>query len=242
MNGLIALVGAGEYLPVMDDVDGYLLAVVKANGRAPRVICLATAAGQEGEANVRRWLTMGKEHFEALGAVVRGLPIVDRESADDPQYESDLEQADLIYFSGGDPIYLYRTMAGSRAWVAAQKAWARGAVYAGCSAGAMILGRRMPNFRRIGMGGIDGFGIVPADYVLPHFDRTGPFKHLVSLLRRGMKDGQWMLGIDENTALVGRVDGEWKVMGSSRVHILSRKIERTLANGETVPISEEGAS
>lgn len=236
MNGLIALVGSGEYLPVMDDVDRHLLAAVRANGRAPSVVCLPTAAGKEGEASVGRWLKMGEQHFGALGAKVHPLPIIDRESADDPAYESILEGADLIYFSGGDPVYLYKTMAGSRAWAAAQRAWARGAVYAGCSAGAMILAKRMPNFRKMGLGGMDGFGIVPADYVLPHFDHAGPFKHLVTLLRHGLKDSQWMLGIDENTALVGQVSGEWKVMGAGRVHLLRRTSEKTFAAGEIVPI------
>ncbi len=32
------MVGSGEYLPVMDDVDRHLLALVNANGRAPRVV------------------------------------------------------------------------------------------------------------------------------------------------------------------------------------------------------------
>ena len=35
MNGLIALVGAGEYLPVMNEVDRHLLASVNTNGRDP---------------------------------------------------------------------------------------------------------------------------------------------------------------------------------------------------------------
>ena len=44
MNGLIALLGSGEYLPVMDDVDRYLLANCGADGRKPHVVCLPTAA------------------------------------------------------------------------------------------------------------------------------------------------------------------------------------------------------
>ena len=52
MNGLIALVGAGEYLPVMEDVDRYLLSSV--NSKMPRVVCLPTAAGQEGDDSVNR--------------------------------------------------------------------------------------------------------------------------------------------------------------------------------------------
>ncbi|HEX2696373.1 MAG TPA: Type 1 glutamine amidotransferase-like domain-containing protein [Anaerolineales bacterium] len=238
MKGLIALVGAGEYLPVMTAVDRHLLDSVKADGRAPRVVCLPTAAGQEGPESVGRWSKMGEEHFSALGADVTALPIIDRASADDPQYESLIESADLIYFSGGDPTYLYTTMSGSRAWEAAQKAWSRGAVYAGCSAGAMIMARRLPNFRRMGLGTIEGFAHVPAEYVMPHFDNSGPFRFMVDLLRRGMKDGERMLGIDENTALVGRLGGEWKVMGKSKVHLLTRKDAKIYSAGETVPLSQ----
>jgi len=234
MNGLIALVGAGEYLPVMNDVDRYLLNSVGGDGRAPRVVCLPTAAGQEGDESVRRWSSMGVEHFTKLGAKVDALPIVDRASADDPQYESILESADLIYFSGGNPVYLFETMNGSRAWNAAQKAWSRGAIYAGCSAGAMILANRLPNFRNLGIGAINGFGIVPADYVMPHFDHAGPFKAFVNVLRTQMKDGQRMIGIDENTALVGKLGGEWKAMGASKVHVMTRKQTKLYAAGEIV--------
>jgi cyanophycinase len=236
MKGLIALVGAGEYLPVMDDVDRHLLASVNTDGHRPNVVCLPTAAGQEGEESVGRWLKMGEEHFKALGANVHALHIIDRASADDPLFEPILESADLIYFSGGNPLYLFETMNESRAWSAAQKAWARGAVYAGCSAGAMILAKRLPNFRRVGMGTVDGFGILPSNYVMPHFDNAGPFKFLVNLLRRGMKDGEYMLGIDENTALVGQLGGQWKVLGQSKVHLLTRKRARIFAAGETVPL------
>jgi cyanophycinase len=236
MKGLIALVGAGEYLPVMNEVDRHLLASVRTDGRIPKVACLPTAAGQEGEESVGRWLKMGEEHFRALGAEVHPLHVIDRASADDPQFEPILESADLIYFSGGNPLYLYETMKGSRAWAAAQKAWSHGAVYAGCSAGAMILARRLPNFRRVGMGTVDGFGIMPSDYVMPHFNNAGPFKFIVNLLRRGMKDSEYMLGIDENTALVGQLGGQWKVLGESKVHLLTRKRTRIFSAGETVPL------
>lgn len=236
MKGLIALLGSGEYLPVMNDVDRHLLASVAADGRAPQVVCLPTAAGEEGDESVGRWLRMGQEHFEALGAKVHPLPIIGRVSADDPQYVPILEGADLIYFSGGNPMYLYETMSGSRAWEAAQKAWERGAVYAGCSAGAMILAKRLPNFRRLGASTVPGFGLVGADYVMPHFDHAGPFKFLVTLLRRGMQEGEYMLGIDEDTALVGSTGGEWKVMGVSSVHLITRKNEDVFAAGDVVPL------
>ena len=233
MNGLITLVGSGEYLPVMDDIDCYLLKSLNLNGRKPRVVCLPTAAGQEGDASVNRWSNMGIQHFQKLGAEVSALRIIDRASADDAQWEPALENADLVYFSGGDPGHLYQTMNGSRAWRAAQNAWERGAIYAGCSAGAMILGKRMPSFRLAGTQ--DGFGLVPATFIIPHFDAIpGIWKPLVFALQKQLKKGERMIGVDENTALIGRLGDEWTVMGESKVHVFTHDRSLTVRSGQTL--------
>jgi cyanophycinase len=235
MNGLMALVGSGEYLPVMEDVDRYLLDSLKISGRKPRVVCLPTAAGKEGDQSVSRWSNMGIEHFEKLGADVSALKIIDRSSADDERYELILENADLIYFSGGDPGYLYQTMKDTCAWKAAQRAWQRGAIYAGCSAGAMILSRRMPSFRLSGTQ--EGFGIFPAEFVIPHFDAIpGIWKPMIFAMQKQLKNGQRMVGVDEDTALVGMLSGEWKVMGKSNVHVFAKDGSKKYQSGEVVPI------
>jgi cyanophycinase len=233
MNGLINLVGSGEYLPVMNDVDRYLLDSLAIKGRRPRVACLPTAAGREGDSSIDRWLSMGVEHFSNLGAEVSAVRIIDSASANSPQWEPLLEQADLIYFSGGDPGYLYETMNGSCAWNAAWRAWERGAVYAGCSAGAMILAQRMPSFRLAGTQ--EGFGVLPARFVIPHYDAIpGIWKPLVFGLQHQLKKGEHMLGVDENTALIGKLGAEWIVMGRSKVHIFSRNNKTSYASGETL--------
>lgn len=233
MNGLIALLGSGEYLPVMDEVDSYLLANCGASGRKPRVVCLPTAAGDEGSKSISRWSTMGVDHFTRLGADVQALPVIDAKSANDPNHASAVEKADVIYFSGGNPSYLYRTMKDSLVWESAQKAWARGAVYAGCSAGAMILGTEMPDIRAMGIRSTVAFGILPIASLLPHFNALPLFgKPLVATLRRRLRDGEIMLGVDEDTAIVGRRDGEWAVMGKSKAHVFTKDESRTYAAGE----------
>jgi len=233
MNGLITLVGSGEYLPVMNDVDRHLLDSLNLNGRKPRVVCLPTAAGREGDNSVDRWLNMGISHFKDLGADVIAVRIIDHDSAEDPQWEPPLESADLIYFSGGDPGYLYQIMNGSRAWSAAKRSWERGAIYAGCSAGAMILARRMPSFRL--MGTQEGFGVVPATFIVPHFDAIpGLWKPLIFGLQRQLKKGERMIGVDENTALIGKLGGEWTVKGKSKVHIFTRQGKLSYASGQTL--------
>ena len=235
MNGLIALVGSGEYLPVMDSVDRHLLDSLKVNGRKPRVVCVPTAAGQEGEASVGRWSRMGVEHFQKLGAEVTALHIVDRESANDAAHESVLENADFIYFSGGNPQYLHDTLKDSLAWASMQNAWSKGAVYAGCSAGAMILARQIPSFRLFST--VPGFGIMPAQYILPHFDAVPVmFKPLISALTGRLKKGECMIGVDEDTALVGRLGGTWTVMGKSGAYVFTNEGKTAYTNGQTLSL------
>lgn len=221
-SGLTALVGAGEYLPTMDVVDRRLLA--ETGKRSPRVICIPAAAGQEGEASVERWAQTGVAHFHRLGAEADSACIVDRASADDPKWAAWIEAADVIYFSGGDPLYLYRTLEGTRAWAAAEAAWARGAVLAGCSAGAMILGAFVPDVTRDDLPLHPAFGRLPNCLVLPHFDQFESFRPgLTEYVRRRLPDGRYGLGIDEHTALVGRIGAEWEVMGAGNVSLLTRE-------------------
>lgn len=233
MNGLIALLGSGEYLSVMDDVDHYLLANCGADGRKPRVVCLPTAAGREGDASVTRWSKMGMEHFARLGADVRAVPVIDAESANEQSHAAAVEEADVVYFSGGNPAYLHQTMKDSLVWKAAQKVWERGGVYAGCSAGAMILAKEIPDFRAMGLRSISAFGILPVAFVMPHFDAIPLFgKPLVATLRKRLRVGEMMIGIAEDTAIVGKVGEEWTVMGKSHAHVFTRDESKRYGAGE----------
>jgi len=240
MNGLIALLGSGEYLPVMDEVDAHLLAHCGAeNGRKPRVVCLPTAAGQEGDASVNRWMHMGIEHFTRLGAEVQGVPVTDVASANDLNHAAAVEEADLVYFSGGSPAYLYHTMKDSLVWKSAQKVWERGGGYAGCSAGAMILGREVPDFRMLGSRTIPVFGLVPAAFILPHFDAIPIFgKPLVATVRKRLHAGEVMIGIDENTAVVGKLGEAWAVMGASKAHVFTKEESRSYTAGEKFSLGQ----
>ena len=57
---MLALVGSGEYLPTMEPVDRQLIARLDAT---PSVICLPTAAGQEGKERIRYWSDLGEKNF-----------------------------------------------------------------------------------------------------------------------------------------------------------------------------------
>ncbi len=193
MPGPVALIGAGEFLHGMAALDAHLLA---ATGRArPRVAIVPTASFPDGEAVFQRWAAMGIEHFSRLGAEVEAVLVRDRAAAEDRANAQALGEADLIYFSGGKPGYLLDALAGTSAWAAARAAHARGAVLAGCSAGAMVLTAHMTDLRR----------------------RMLPWP-MAAIMAFQAPHGTVVLGIDEETALVGQ-DGAWQVHGRSRVTV-----------------------
>jgi cyanophycinase len=225
--GPIALVGSGEYLPVMEDVDRALLARV--GGASARVVVLPTASGLENPSSPRRWADMGIRHFTRLGAQTDAVNILAREDAFDERWLPLLEQADLIYFSGGSPRHLVDTMTGSPAWETIRARHAAGAVLAGCSAGAMAFGRVTLSPRRLwGASGLPAdtwypaLGLLPEFVVLPHFDRwlNRMSQALLRLLAASLPADVRLIGIDEDTALVS-FDGQmWQVQGRQGVSII----------------------
>jgi len=223
MPGPVALVGAGEFLAPMAEFDRGLLA---ATGRPrPRVAILPTAAAPDGERTFRTWADMGVEHFAALGAEVE--PVLVRTVPDgyDAAALQAIGEADLVYLSGGHPRHLLKVLSESPLGAALARAHARGAVVAGCSAGAMAIVGRTMGFRTLPKVRIPlplpirwpaGLSLVVGVAVLPHYDAwPEPLSALVALQApRGIV----VLGIDEETAVVER-NGAWQVHGSGRVTV-----------------------
>ncbi len=212
--GPLALVGSGEFLPQMVDVDRVLLA-----GRAPRAAFLATAAGQEGDASIDRWLSLGAAHYASMGVEPVPVRVVDRTDADDPAFAALVRDVGLIYLSGGNPGYLADTLRGTAVWAAIVEAWRAGTALAGCSAGAMALTVEAPRVRAGAMVRLPGLGLVTNLSVIPHFDRMASWDPtVVDRATAPRDDGATVVGIDEDTALVGGPD-DWTVMGRQLVTV-----------------------
>ena len=218
MPGPVALVGAGEFLPAMADLDAGLLAATRRS--RPRVVILPTASYPDGEDVFTRWATMGVSHFGELGAEVEPVMVRDRAGADDPAAIQAIGEADLVYLSGGKPDHLSSSLRGTAVGRALCAAHEHGAVLVGCSAGAMFLaGRHWATRRRRlfwPLGWHEGLGIVQGASVVPHYDAFP--EALAALLVFQAPRGDAVLGIDEETAVVGR-DGSWQVHGRSRVTV-----------------------
>jgi cyanophycinase-like exopeptidase len=235
MNGLIALLGSGEYLPVMNDIDRYLLSQTVTDGHTPRVVCFPTAAGTEGEESISRWMRMGEQHFQAIGAEVTALHVTNRAEANDARYSALVEQADLIYFSGGNPSYLFETMQGSLVWEAVRTAGERGAAFAGCSAGAMFVGEFLPDLRGFSLRQKKAFALLAKSHIFPHFDRMVAWRGVtIPILQPLIPHDEYALGLDEDTALVGRLGGPWQVMGRQKVYVITKADVKSYSAGEQV--------
>jgi cyanophycinase len=214
----VALVGAGEFLPAMHAFDRSLL---EATGRArPRVAILPTASYPDGEDVFQRWAAMGVAHFTELGAEVEPVLVRDAAAADDPAACQAIGEADLVYLSGGRPAHLVGALTGTRLGRALVAASDRGAVLAGCSAGAMALAGHAFWFRVWRLPWLlhwqPGLGVVPGVTVVPHYDAWP--EPLSALIVMQSRRGGAVVGIDEETALVGK-GGAWQVHGRARVTV-----------------------
>jgi cyanophycinase len=197
--GPVALVGSGEFLESMREIDDELLA-----GRPRRAVFLPTAAAEEGDSRVRYWLELGKSHFEQMDVRPVPLPVLTREDAEDPRAAAAVEGAGLIYLSGGDPGYLADTLRDTAVWEAIVAEWHAGAALAGCSAGACALTAVANRMRNGSSRAGRGLDVVPELTVLPHFDRIEAWvPGIVNRVRGEAPAGTLVIGIDEETALVG---------------------------------------
>lgn len=216
--GPVALVGSGEFLPVMVATDAHLLA-----GRPQRAVFLPTAAAEEGDARIDYWLDLGTKHYQSMGVEPVPLRVLTREDADSEWAAAAIDGAGLVYLSGGDPGYLADTLRDTAVWAAIEGAWHGGAAVAGCSAGACALSAVANHVRSRSAGaGVEpnpGLGAVPHLAVVPHFDlfrKRAP--QLVAAMVMGAGDGLTVVGIDEDTALVGGPT-DWIVEGRSGVFV-----------------------
>jgi cyanophycinase-like exopeptidase len=231
MTGPLALVGSGEYLPVMEEVEASLLA-----GRPPRFVQIPTAAGEEGEGSLAHWVDLGRQQAERLG--VEAVPVVarSRAEADDPELAALVEGAGLVYLSGGSPSYLAASLRGTLLWEAVRTAWENGAALAGCSAGAMALTGWAPYVRDLTRAPEPGLGVLPEWKVLPHFDMMPTYDPtLLPRVVAGLSDGETLVGIDEETALV-RFEDKWQVRGRQGVHVFRGEERDSYEDGAFVPL------
>jgi cyanophycinase len=230
VNGTVALVGAGEFLPEILPVDKKLLERV--NG-TPRVVVVPTASAPDGDGVPERWARMGVEHFAQLGVAAEPLMLLNRADAENTDVTERLAAANFIYFSGGKPRYLLETIQDTASWQAILNVFAAGGIVAGCSAGAMALGSEVFDFPQVWRT-IPALGLVPGIAVIPHFNELPSW--MTGTIAHSKHEGT-VIGIDGMTALVGSSD-QWLVYGRGGVTVFTKNGKQRYTEDEVVPLSE----
>lgn len=206
-TGTLALVGGCEWTPGCDfDRDLW-----DGAGR-PEVVVLPTAAAYE---HPQRAVETAAAWFAGFGATVRPAMILSRSDALDEEQTKTLAGARFVYLSGGSPMHLRSVLKDTPAWSAVIDAWRAGAVVAGSSAGAMVLGDPMVDPR--GGALTLGLGLIPQLAVLPHYDTWSEEKanRTVQLATGHLR----IAAIDERTALIRDRDGTWSTAGAGKVTV-----------------------
>ncbi|MEY4291360.1 MAG: hypothetical protein RL130_1302 [Actinomycetota bacterium] len=215
--GALALVGSGEYSLQMQEFESQLLRFAIARGKANRFVQIPTASSHEGQSSRDKWRRLGQEQAERIDSECIYLPIHERDDAFNPDFVEQINNAGLIYFSGGDPHRIANVFADSPAWSAIVSNWRDGSSLAGCSAGAMAFGGTIMGIRRSHHS--PGLGLAPGIEVIPHYDKMLGWlpERVTSFVLRPDADTT-LLGIDENTALV--YTDKWQRYGRGKIHIL----------------------
>ena len=239
MNGSLALVGSGEYLPAMAQFEKSLFDDGIKNGKRPIYIQIPTAAGKESPDRLEYWKQLGKSQADRLGVDSIFLPVFNREDANNPEYAALIHDSTLMYMSGGDPHHLAETLMDTQLWSAMQENWRTGASLAGCSAGAMVLSSHIPNFRMLKKSPTAGLNLLPEIRVIPHFNKF--FKWIPESAAKVLlhvPDNSILIGVDEMTAIVKRSgDEHWVVVGEAKVHVLKGMPDQQLGDGEIITVA-----
>lgn len=217
----IALAGGNEFRRDCDEMDRALLALLPPHAK---VLIVPTAATNEnpyvaGEHGIR--------HFRRLGAAPDKALILETADANHTQHAKALGHAQLLYFTGGDPVHLADTLRDSLAWHVIQTEHQKQLSLAGSSAGAMVLGGYFWRFD----GWAPGLGLLPHLAVLPHhatLARRWDVGHMVTTLPAGVL----LAGIDEATALL---IPSGQVVGQGSVTLYTADGPQEYVAGESIP-------
>jgi len=239
MNGSLALVGSGEYLPAMTAFEKSLLDDGVANGKAATYVQIPTAAGRESQESLNYWKNLGQQQAERIGVQAIFLPIYTGDDAFKQEHVDAVKNSALMYMSGGDPHHLAEVLVDTPVRAAIVENWQSGASLAGCSAVAMVLSAQIPNFRLLKKAPTAGLNLLPEIRVIPHFNKF--FKWIPESAAKVLlhvPDDSILIGVDEMTAIVKRSGNEhWIVVGDAKVHVLKGLPDQQLHDGQEIKLS-----
>lgn len=202
-----------------------------AGGRASRLVVIPTASSVPDEV-VDVYSTI----FTRLGAPeVTAVDPPTRQASSDPQIAEQVDNATGIFISGGNQLKLSQLIVGTPLGAALLRAYQRGAVIAGTSAGASIMSQFMISMGDEGVTPRQrssqltaGLGLLPGVIVDQHFDQRARYGRLLSLVAGS--PNLLGMGIDEDTAAEIHDERTMTVVGSGAVFVVDARTATTDAH------------
>lgn len=186
------------------------------------LIAVITAATQEPT-------RVGKDYtelFMGLGSCdAIALEFPNRSQVDKRENLDIIARAKGIFFTGGDQLRITSLLGGTKFEKVLLKAYCTGAVVAGTSAGAAVMGETMiiggandesPKLTTVNMA--PGMGLLSGVVIDQHFAQRGRIGRLLTAVAEN--PGRLGLGIDEDTAILATDDESFQVIGSQTVTVI----------------------
>lgn len=164
--------------------------------------------------------------FEKLGVKnIKILNIKDRKDAYDKNNVSIIEEAALVFFTGGDQLRITSLLGGTPIYQKMLNAYEDGCIFVGTSAGASVMSATMiitgpddESPKKCTLKMAPGLGLIKDVIIDQHFAQRGRVgRLLVGIAENPQSLG---IGIDEDTAIVVNEEGEFKVIGSGAVYVI----------------------
>lgn len=195
-----------------------------AGGRTSRIVIIPTASSFAGEVS---------EAYRDVFTRLRGgeLSVVDpasRREADDPTMVAAVDAATGVFLTGGSQVKLSQHIVGTPVGQAIHRAYQRGAVVAGTSAGASIMSRFMISLGDEGLTPRQrssqisaGLGLVEDVIIDQHFDQRNRYGRLMAMV--ASSPSLLGMGVDENTAAEIRDGRLLTVIGTGAIFLVDAR-------------------
>lgn len=219
LEGSLIIIGGAE------DKKGdkkILKEVCKKLDKETDILVIATVASELPE-------ELGTEYksiFEELGVKnIRILNIRERKDACDRNNVYIIQDAALIFFTGGDQLRITSLIGGTPIYLMMKNIYEKGCTFVGTSAGASVMSGTMivtgpdeESPKKCTLKMAPGLGMIKDVIIDQHFAQRGRIgRLLVGIAENPQSLG---IGIDEDTAIVVSEQGEFKVIGSGAVYVI----------------------
>lgn len=185
-----------------------------------RIVVMTVATTEPGSA-----ATKYSEIFKNIGIKhVDTIDVSQREDAFDPDAIAKIEQADAMFFTGGDQLNITTLIGGSPMYDKLHECFRGGILIAGTSAGAAMMSGSMiiagKSDSAPSMGGVEtapGMDLIPGTIIDTHFSQRGRHGRLLTAVAHFPQ--LLGIGLDERTAAVFK-NGDFTVVGEGVVTVV----------------------